>query len=190
MKLRILMLAMLSALVLVGCGTKPPPGKQVQAFSYTDHHGQPFGTENLKGKIWIASFVFANCETVCPPMMIEMATLKDKIEEADLDVEFVSFSVDPEEDTPGVLKDYLAQFTEDDTHWHMITGYSQNTIERFAREQFQTIVQKPETSTQVIHGTNFYLIDQSGYIVGEYSYIDVTYEEDILQKVSILQKTK
>lgn len=184
------MLTMLSVLVLAGCGTKQPPGKQVQEFSYTDHHGQPFGTKNLEGKIWIASFVFANCETVCPPMMIEMATLKDKVEEADLELEFVSFSVDPKEDTSEVLKDYLAQFIEDDSHWHMLTGYSQNTIETFAREQFQTIVQKPETSSQVIHGTNFYLIDQSGYIVGEYSYIDVTYEDEILQKVNTLQKKK
>jgi len=51
-------------------------------------------------------------------------------------------------------------------------GYSQEAIEVFAREQFQTVVQKPESTNQVIHGTNFYLVDDQGYVLNEYNYID------------------
>lgn len=52
----------------------------------------------------------------------------------------------------------------------MLTGFSQEEIETFAREEFKTIVQKPKTSTQVIHSTNFYIVDDEGYILNEYNY--------------------
>jgi len=100
----------------------------------------------------------------------------------------VTFSVDPETDTPEVLKDYLGQFSEDDSNWHLLTGYSQEAIEKMALNQFQTIVQKPDTSTQFIHGTNFYIINQQGHIVNEYSYIEESFEEQMLNEVKHLVK--
>ena len=93
-----------------------------------------------------------------------MADLQKKFKEEGIQVEFVSFTVDPTVDSPEVLKEYIHQFTDDETNWHILTGYTQEEIEVFAREQFQTIVQKPSSSNQVIHGTNFYLINQQGIL--------------------------
>ena len=69
----------------------------------------------------------------------------------------------------------------------MLTGYTQKEIENFAREQFQTIVQKPDSSNQVIHGTNFYLVDDKGYIVNEYNYIDESYVDEMMQDIEKIQ---
>src|SRR5699024_5971819 len=83
-----------------------------------------------------------------------------------------------------VLRNYLKQFTDDEENWHMLTGYSQEEIEEFGLTQFQTIIQKPETSHQVIHGTNFYLVDAQGYLINEYNYIDDSYIEEVIKDIN------
>lgn len=116
-------------------------------------------------------------------MTVEMAQLQEKLHEEGIDMEFVSFTVDPLVDSPDVLKKYLQDFTEDDSNWHALTGYSQEAIETFAREQFQTMVQKPASSSQVIHGTNFYLIDKNGALVNEYNYISNSYVKEMIKDI-------
>ncbi|WP_413056835.1 SCO family protein [Sporosarcina sp. 179-K 3D1 HS] len=180
-------LIFLSTLLLVAaCGSDMSPGRELVSFSFTDQDGQSFGTKELEGHIWIADFIFTNCETVCPPMTMEMATLQAEAKEKGLDVKFVTFTVDPDVDTPEVLKKYIQHFTEDESNWHLLSGYSQKDIETFAMEQFQTIVQKPKTSDQVIHGTNFYLIDQNGFLMAEYNFADESYREDIQKDIKRL----
>lgn len=183
MKIRYIIFSVVLLFVLTACGENEPTGKEIAPFSFEDQNEQSYGTDDLQGKIWVASFVFTNCETVCPPMMHEMASLQKELEKADLQVEFVSFTVDPEIDSPEILKQYIQQFTDDESNWHMLTGYSQETIEELAREQFQTIVQKPDTSNQVIHGTNFYLIDEQGYVLNEFNYIDESYIEEMIEAI-------
>lgn len=185
---RLFGLIMISLLLLSACTDSYSSDRKVQDFQFIDQHGNPFGTKQLEGKVWMADFIFTHCETVCPPMTIEMARLQQEFKEKGLDVTFVSFSVDPELDTPPILQKYLTQFTEDDRNWHLLTGYTQDEITTFAREQFQTIVQKPTTSNQVIHGTNFYLIDKNGYIVREYNYADTTHMKEMEKDIERVLK--
>lgn len=159
------------------------PGQRIEPYSFINQHHESINIEDLRGTFWIASFIFTNCETVCPPMMYENASLQNVFAKEQVQIQFVSFSVDPEIDTPEVLDDYVKQFTDDDSNWHLLTGVTQKEIETFAREQFHTIVQKPEASNQVIHSTNFYLVDDQGYIINEYNYIDDSYQEKILQDI-------
>lgn len=188
MNIRNIVYSIVCLLILSACSGNPPVDNKVDPFLFTDQNEEPFGTKDLNGTIWIANFIFTNCETVCPPMMSEMASLQKVIEENNLKVEFVSFTVDPNLDTPKVLKEYIQLFTNNETNWHILTGYSQEEIEDFAREQFQTIVQKPVTSNQVIHGTNFYLVDDQGYVLNEYNYIDESYVEEIVKKINEIYK--
>lgn len=182
-----------AVLVLVGllaaCSSQSPHSQQIADFSFTNQDGQPFGTDELAGKVWIADFIFTKCDTVCPPMTVEMANLQKTIKEQDIDVEFVSFTVDPQIDSPNVLKQYIQQFSDDESNWNLLTGYSQEDINTFAREQFQTIVQKPASSNQVLHGTNFYLIDRDGRIVKEYNYIEPAYVDDMIRDIKRMSKS-
>ncbi|PLS18213.1 cytochrome c oxidase assembly protein [Bacillus sp. M6-12] len=179
MKKIALFLLFLIFVVLSGCGIDKNKPYEMESFTYTNQNGKPFGVENLKGKVWIADFIFTNCETVCPPMTASMAKLQQKLQKENLEVELVSFSVDPTVDTPEKLKTYLEKFTQDDLNWNMLTGYTQEEIEKFAREQFQTLVQKPQSSDQVIHATNLYLVDQNGKIVNDYGFQSSHYNEII-----------
>ena len=67
-------------------------------------------------------------------MSHKMSELQTAFKEQGIEVEFVSFTVDPDIDTPEVLKDYVGQFSDDDSNWHLLTGYSQDAIEKLAIE--------------------------------------------------------
>ncbi|CAM4096593.1 MULTISPECIES: SCO family protein [Anoxybacillaceae] len=185
------MLLILSIVLLAACGKTIPDAKNwpVDDFTFTDQHGKRFGLRNLKGKVWVADFIFTSCETVCPPMTANMAKLKKMAAKKGLKVEFVSFSVDPEVDTPEKLEAYAKKFTTDLSNWHLLTGYSQEEIEQLAQKSFKTIVKKPENDDQVIHGTSFYLVGPDGKIVQTYNGVqDVPYET-ILEHIKILQSS-
>lgn len=154
---------------------------------YTNQYDQPFGSSQLQDQVWIADFVFTNCLTVCPPMTAEMADLQQLLREKNIDIQFVSFTVDPTVDTPSILKQYIDRYTDDDSNWHLLTGYSQSEIEEFALKDFNTIVKKPKTADQVIHGTNFYLVNRQGEVVKEYNYIDETYVDQLVKDLNRLK---
>jgi protein SCO1 len=167
------------SLFLSACGMNKEVPYGIQPFHFTDQNGQSFGVDDLKGNIWVANFIFTNCETVCPPMTSSMAELRKEIEKEGLSVQFVSFSVDPIVDQPDTLKTYLKKFTTDESNWHMLTGYTQKEIETFALEEFQTLVQKPTSSNQVIHSTSFYLIDKNGNVENNYGFQEQHFKDII-----------
>lgn len=179
----------LFSLLLVGCvqgqGIKNPLNLEVSEFSFTNQEGEKLGLDDLKGKVWIADFVFTNCTTVCLPMMANMAELQGKLKEEDLNVELVSFSVDPGIDTPEVLKEYAGNYNADLSSWNLLTGYSQKTVKDFALKSFKTIAIKPETGDQVIHGTSIYLINKEGTVMKDYNGLDAPFDE-IINDVKLL----
>ena len=187
-KIGYILLLFICVLLLSACSDEQQPENIIKPFSFTNQEGEAFGNDHLNGKIWIADFIFTNCETVCLPMTANMADLQQKFKADGIQVEFVSFTVDPTVDSPEILKEYVDVFTDDLSNWHLLTGYSQEQIEVFAREQFQTIVQKPASSNQVIHSSNFYLIDQQGALINEYNYIDASYIDDMTKDIESLLK--
>lgn len=173
---------------LAACGSDKPNelNWKVSDFTFTNQDGQPVGLANLKGKVWLASFIFTNCTTVCPPMTANMSLIQRDLKEQGIEAQLVSFSVDPEMDNPEVLKEYGSKFQADFSNWHFLTGYTQQEIEAFARDSFKTPVQKTTASDQVTHGTSFYLVDQEGTIVKKYSGSHDTPYEEIVKDVAAL----
>src|SRR5699024_11930906 len=87
---------------------------EVADFEFTDQDGESFSNEDLEGKWWVADFIFTNCETVCIPMTSNMVNLQQELEEKNIDnVELVSFSVEPDRDTPEVLTEYAEEYGAD-----------------------------------------------------------------------------
>ncbi|MFD9628436.1 SCO family protein [Peribacillus muralis] len=178
-------------MLLTACGSTGVPDAKnwdIEDFSYSDQEGKPFSKSDLKGKVWVADFIFTSCETVCLPMTSNMAKLQQQLKDEGIkDVEFVSFSVDPEIDKPDVLKKFGDQFNVDYRNWHFLTGYDQQEIEQFALNNFKTVVKKPEKEDQVIHGTSFFLMDQEGKIIRDYTGLQDIPFEDIIKHIKILQ---
>lgn len=185
----LLIFLLISVVFLSACGqgVDDPLNWEIEDFTFTDHNNEDFGTADLEGKVWLADFVFTNCTTVCLPMMQNMKGVQEELQAQSLDVEIVSFSVDPEVDTPETLKSYAESYGVDLTSWHLLTGYSQKQIGEFALENFKAIAQKPEDDTQVIHGTSFYLVNHEGVIMKDYDGLNPPVE-DIVRDAGILLK--
>ncbi|WLR53187.1 SCO family protein [Bacillus tianshenii] len=160
----------------------------VEDFTYTNQAGKSVSLEDLKGTVWVADFIFTNCDTVCPPMTANMAKLQEKLKEEGLeDVRIVSFSVDPENDTPKALTEFGNKFGADYSNWDFLTGYTLDEVKDFARESFKTLVDKPESTDQVMHGTSFYLINQEGVVVRDYKGLEVPYDQ-IISDIKTISK--
>ena len=184
-------LACFLVIILNACSKQEIPNAKnwdVSDFTFTDQDENSVSRDDLKGKVWIADFIFTNCTTVCLPMTSNMTKLQNMIAEEGLeDVHLVSFSVDPKTDKPSVLKEYGESFQVDFDNWSFLTGYEQETIENLAKESFKTLVQKPAEGDQVIHGTSFSLVDQNGTIVQQYSGVEEIPFDDIIKHIKILQ---
>ena len=99
---------------------RPAPFYRRPPFKLTDQDGKPFDSEQLKGQVWVAALIFTNCPGVCPSMTQKLKELQDAVPAKN--VQLVSFTVDPERDTPEVLKQYARRFKADESRWHFLTG--------------------------------------------------------------------
>ncbi|WP_083566440.1 SCO family protein [Domibacillus mangrovi] len=172
-------------IVLSACSNSDFQGNmdvEVKDFKNTNQDGKEVNLSDLKGKVWIADFVFTNCTTVCPPMTKNMSDLQDMLnEEGVKDYRIVSFSVDPERDTPEALKEYISHYEADESNWDLLTGYDGKYIREFAEKSFQTLAIPDPNSDQIMHGTSFYLVDKEGTVVKSYAgNMDVPFDEIVL----------
>lgn len=99
----------------------PAKPRALPEFSLVERSGKKITLAELRGKVWIADFIYTNCADTCPLQTADMAKLQEHwINESDL--ELVSFSIDPERDTPRVLLRYAARFKADAKRWLFLTG--------------------------------------------------------------------
>lgn len=131
----------------------------VPDFSLTNQQGQTLGLSDLQGKIWVADFIFTHCPTICPVMTQEMAKLQSEFDTQS--VYFVSFTVDPERDTPEVLSRYAAQFGADKQRWHFLTGEKEQ-IYQLANDGFK--LSAAQHGGGFPHSTRFALVAPNGKI--------------------------
>src|SRR5690625_281873 len=172
-------------MILAACGgenIETTMSENVADFEFTTQDNESFGLEDLKGTYWVADFVFTNCTTVCLPMTSNMAYLQDLIQEEDLDVQLVSFSVDPDYDTPEVLSGYAEKYDADLDSWTFLTAYDFDTIKELSINSFKNMVpEPPEGTDQVTHGTSFFLVNPEGKVIKSYNGIQKDSMEDILE---------
>ncbi|MDN4074303.1 MULTISPECIES: SCO family protein [Fictibacillus] len=154
---------------------------KVDSFAYTNQNKQPYGNEDLRGKVWLANFIFTNCETVCPPMTAHMSKLQDMAKKEHLPVQFVSFSVDPERDTPAALIKFAKMYHADFSNWTFLTGYKKENIEQLAKNSFKMAVSSDPSSNQFIHGASLFLVNKKGVIVKRYGGVQDTPFQQIIK---------
>ncbi|WP_044338446.1 SCO family protein [Rossellomorea aquimaris] len=187
--------AALSLFLLAGCQSENveesfPMKVEVGDLAAVDQNGESTSLSELnKGKIVIADFIFTNCDTVCLPMTANMAKLQKKIADAGLEdeIQLVSISVDPEHDTPEVLKEYSSRYEMKDENWSFLTGYSRDEIESFANVSFKTPAAQVEGSNQFVHGTSFYLVSENGVLLKQYEGVSNPPYEEMIEDIEKLK---
>lgn len=164
MKFRVVLLAVAS-LALISC-IKPASTLQVYydvpEFHLMSQDGQAFDSKVLQGKIWVADFIYTTCPGPCPRMTSQMKEVQSAVQKMP-DVRLVSFTVDPEHDTPAVLAAYAKQRGAAFDDWYFLTGPPAE-LQRLDRDVFK--LGNIDASLQ--HSTRFTLIDRQSRIRGYY----------------------
>jgi len=151
----------LLVMALEGCSSKPLPVLgEIPQFELTDQKGATFTRASLDGHVWVADFIFTNCEGPCPRMSSRMHQLQGV---TPTDVKLVSFTVDPERDSPAALIEYGRKFSADNARWSFLTG-SPETLNHLDRDAFKL----GSIGAGLDHSTRFVLIDKKGRVRGYY----------------------
>ncbi len=133
------------------------------AFALTDHNGAPFALSQLQGKVVLVFFGYVQCPDVCPTTMAELAEVKRSLGADGARVAGIFVSVDPERDTPEVLKAYVANFSPD---FVGLRGSPEQT--RDAAREFKVfyakVPGKTEASYTIDHTAGSYVFDTQGRI--------------------------
>jgi protein SCO1/2 len=154
---------------------------RVADFSLTERSGQVVHRADLSGKVWVAAFIFTRCAGPCAQVSGSMANLQRDLT-SNKDVVLVSFTVDPEFDTPQVLRDYAQRYGADPERWLFLTG-ERDELYRLIRTSFRLGVERNEgpaaqAGYEVDHSTKLVLVDGQGYIRG---YFDGTAASDLTE---------
>jgi len=152
-----------------------PIVKKVPNFNFTNQNGDIFSHNQLKNKITVLDFFFTNCPGPCPIMTYNMKSLYNDFSSSD-DVQFVSITVDPENDNIKVLKNYADINGINDQRWQLLTS-ELSKIKSLKRDGFMLYADELPQG----HAIKFILIDEHGNIR---KYFDGTDEGSL----SILKK--
>ena len=194
-KRTVLVFAAAASLVLaagIAVGMSRRQGTQLEtlanapAFTLADQHERQVSSEEFRGKVVVADFVYTHCPDICPLLSLRMQELQERLRQEKLlgsRVQLLSFTVDPARDTPTVLRAYAERYQADPVAWRFLTG-PEAEMKRVVERGFLLGVQKTapgETGTpghndgdhadrsyEVMHSTRFALIDREGDIRAYY----------------------
>lgn len=132
-------------------------------FSFTNQNNQTISNKDYEGKAYVVDFFFTTCPTICPIMTSSMVKVQNVFEGKNIG--FASFSINPENDTPEVLREYAKQHGITSPNWHLLTG-DEEAIYDLANNGFNLHAQNNAKGIDGFeHSGLFALIDQKGNIV-------------------------
>ena len=132
--------------------------KKVPNFNFINQNGETFSHNQLKNKITVLDFFFTNCPGPCPIMTYNMKSLYNDFSSSD-DVQFVSITVDPDNDNIKVLKNYADINGINDQRWQLLTS-ELSKIKSLKRDGFMLFADELPQG----HAIKFILIDEHGNI--------------------------
>jgi protein SCO1 len=166
--------SVLVAICVLGCGKRAelPHLAQVPEFALRDQRDNTVAAKDLRGKIWIANFMFTSCPDVCPILTSKLSGVRSRLVADRVKIEYVSFSVDPQIDTPAVLAKYAAEHHVDFRDWRFVTGpieqIKQVVIGGFKQSIQRDHAAKAGAPESILHGSHFVLVDRALSIRGFY----------------------
>jgi protein SCO1/2 len=160
---------MMLGLVALGVRTRAEPALpqamwDVPHFSFTDQDGKTISDASMRDSIWVATVFFTQCPGVCPMMSARMAELQKNVPLPD--VKIVSFSLDPEHDTPEIMHAYADRFGADSARWHMLTGEKQTLYD--TAHGLRLVAEPAHDGQPILHTQKVLLVDCQNGVRGIY----------------------
>jgi protein SCO1/2 len=175
--------AVLAMIGVVGTGLwakhqpTQPPLFDAPKFSLTDQNGDTITDANLRGNVWIASVFFTQCPGICPMITMKLAELEKAVPSPQVKV--VSLSIDPEHDTPAVMKEYAKNMGVDQSRWYFLTG-PKTTIYELATQGFKLAATPAKEGNSITHTQKVLLVDRDNEVRGVYD----TNDDDSMKKLA------
>ncbi len=149
------------------------PAKKLPDFEFDEAMGGTLSLEDLKGKRWVASFVFSRCTTSCPVITAAVMRLHDRVKKSAPDAMFVSFTVDPKYDTVEIFREYSETFTKGNRdRWKFLTGGQQEIYELivkgFGLYVKENLGKSRLPGLEVAHSNRVVLVNEDGIPVGTF----------------------
>jgi protein SCO1/2 len=161
---------LIASFLAAGCAKAPAPLRALPDFALTAvtiDGTSPLDLRALRGRVWVADFVYTSCAGPCPMLTANMAGLQRRLPKS---IGLLSFTVDPDRDSPEVLAVYARQAGADPQRWFFVDG-DKPALLRLFRDGFQVAVAEnpaAEPGQNIAHTTKFVLIDGQGRIRGYY----------------------
>lgn len=144
---------------------------QVPDFELISENGQRFGSKDLKGRVYLANFVFARCPSVCPKMLADLEKIQKRVRGTGKKVAIVTFTVDPEHDNEKVLFDLARKHKANPFTWTFLTGTDKDAMFKLYRDGFKVGVEKnPKDLFDIAHSEKIVLVDGENRVRGFYSF--------------------
>lgn len=156
---------------------------KVPDFALTNVDKQRVRLSDLKGKVWLADFVYTTCPSSCPMLSSNLEGLQKDVLALN-GTRMVSFSVDPEHDTPEVLSAYAKRFKAQ-PGWYFLTG-DKEQIGKIAREGFLLGFAALPNGKDITHSTKIALVDKNGEVRHFYDGVGKSDREKILSDIKAL----
>jgi protein SCO1/2 len=171
--------------------TDPVTGKimpePVREWEYVDQLNRPFGSEDLKGKVYVAEFFFTSCPTICPRVKGQMLRLEEKFADSP-DFRLVSFTVDPKRDTPEKMKEYAEKLgTRDMDRWRYIYG-DKIEIYDLDNDYLSIAEEDPNSPGGFNHSGYIVLVDREGFVRSYASGLDPEEVNYLMEDIDLLLK--
>ncbi len=165
-----------------------PPIATVPEFSFTSQTGETVTRGDLEGQVWVADFIFTRCPGPCPVMTSRMKELQSAIEGKGGGVKLVSVTVDPEHDTPEVLREYGEKHGADPEVWKFLTG-NPDEITQFVQKGMLQPLAKGDDDLPV-HSQRFIVVDAEGRIRSYHDLDDQALIPELLMDIGGLMRER
>lgn len=159
----------------------------VPPFRFTDEDGKPFTDRDVAGNVLVVDFFFTRCTSICPKMGVQMQQLQLQLDDSRYkDVLFLSHTVDPEHDTPAVLKAYAKGLEADSSRWKFLTGAAPEIYRQGNLGYLLSAGADSSAAEQFVHSPQFVLVDKRRHIRGMYDGTSTDAMRDLVTDLQML----
>lgn len=159
---------------------------KISEFKFTDQNGELLSSSIVENKIYVADFFFTTCQGICPEMTNNLLKIQRKfLDKSDLQI--LSFSVDPLNDSVEALKSYTTKMKITSPNWHLFTGEKRKLYEFASKSFFAGELKYYDEEESFIHSENVYLVDPNKQIRGVYDGTESKEMKRLIADISLLR---
>lgn len=155
-------------------------------WSFENQEGKMVGTTDYQGEIYIADFFFSHCPSICPQMLENMKYVQEELK--DLNINIVSYTVDPKNDNVERLKWYVENNEINTDNWNFVTGIQQDIYELGVNGYLVPNQEDALAPGGFLHSEKFILIDKKSRIRGFYDGTELEQVDQLIKDVKTLSK--